>query len=233
MVISVIIPTYNEEQSISRCLQSLVTQTLPREEYEIIVVDGNSRDKTRDLAAQYADHVMVQTSKKVGGARNDGVRESHGSIIATTDADCICPPEWLATIQQGFEGKNVAQMYGPVYPIENGLKYHFSLGLINGLSALGYHSGILFYTLGCNSAFQKEAFINAGMYRCLDAGDDLEIALRMRHYGQVIRNRKMRIGFSMRRYRQFGTIRSLYEWLYIVAHGGNTEKYSYSQRDYK
>lgn len=232
-MISVIVPTYNEEQSISRCLQSLITQTLSREEYEIIVVDGNSQDRTRDLAAHYADKVILQTSRKVGGARNDGAREARGSIIATTDADCICPPEWLATIIQGFEGKNVAQMYGPVFPIEHGLSYRFSLGMINGLSALGYYSGILFYTLGCNSAFQKEAFMNAGMYRCLDAGDDLEIALRMRDHGQVIRNRKMRIGFSMRRYRQFGTIRSLYEWLYIVAHGGNTEKYSYSHREYK
>lgn len=232
-MISVIIPTYNEEQSITRCLQSLTTQTLPREEYEIIVVDGNSQDTTRELATAYADHVILQTSRKVGGARNDGVQMAHGSIIATTDADCICPPDWLTTIKQGFEEMDIAQMYGPVYPIEDGLRYRFSLGVINGLSAIGFHTGILYYTLGCNSAFQKEAFINAGMYRCLDAGDDLEIALRMKHYGRVTRNRRMRIGFSMRRYRQFGTIRSLYEWLYIVAHGGTTEKYSYSHREYK
>jgi len=54
-------------------LKSLCHQTLKRSEYEIIVVDGNSKDKTRELAKKYADKVMIQTSKKVGGARNDGI----------------------------------------------------------------------------------------------------------------------------------------------------------------
>ena len=40
-----------------------------------------------------------------------------------------------------------------------------------------YHTGILYYTLGCNTAFRKDVFVHAGMYRCIDAGDDLEIAI--------------------------------------------------------
>jgi glycosyltransferase involved in cell wall biosynthesis len=232
-MISVIIPSYNEEENIVRCLRSLTHQTLSREEFEIIVVDGNSKDRTRELAEPYADCVMIQTSKKVGGARNDGVRAARGSLIATTDADCVCPPTWLSTIKQGFSAPEVVQLYGPVDPIEDGLNYRLSLGAINLLSSGGYHTGILYYTLGCNTAFRKEAFIRAGMYRCIDAGDDLEIALRMKQFGRVLWNREMRIGFSMRRYRQFGTIKSLYEWLYIVAHGGETDKFSYSRREYK
>jgi hypothetical protein len=43
----------------------------------------------------------------------------------------------------------------------------------------------------------------------------------------------MRVGFSMRRYEQFGTLKSLYEWLYITFHGGESGKYSYTQRKYK
>jgi glycosyltransferase involved in cell wall biosynthesis len=105
-VISVVIPTYNEESTITRCLQSLASQDLPRQEFEIIVVDGNSSDKTRDIAAKFADRVMIQTSPKVGGARNDGIIAAHGSIVATTDADCICPPNWLSTIKGIFERDN-------------------------------------------------------------------------------------------------------------------------------
>ena len=71
-MISVIIPSYNEEANIARCLHSLLKQTIPREQYEIIVVDGNSKDKTREIAERYADLVFIQTSTKVGGARNDG-----------------------------------------------------------------------------------------------------------------------------------------------------------------
>lgn len=232
-MISVVIPTYNEESTITRCLQSLASQDLSREEFEIIVVDGNSSDKTRDLAAKYADKVMVQRSPKVGGARNDGIVAAHGSIVATTDADCICPPNWLSTIKGIFESNNIVQLYGPVYPIEDQIRYRISLGLINVLASVGYYTRILYYTLGCNTAFDRQEFINAGMYRCIDAGDDLEIALRMKQYGRVMRSKDMRIGFSMRRYRQFGTLKSLYEWVYIVAHGGRSDKYRYSKREYK
>ena len=49
-MISVIIPTYNEEENIAQCLVSLSHQTVPRDEYEIIVVDGGSKDATREIA---------------------------------------------------------------------------------------------------------------------------------------------------------------------------------------
>jgi glycosyltransferase involved in cell wall biosynthesis len=48
--ISVVIPTYNEERYIEKCLQSLVNQTLNRDEFEIVVVDGGSADRTVELA---------------------------------------------------------------------------------------------------------------------------------------------------------------------------------------
>jgi glycosyltransferase involved in cell wall biosynthesis len=232
-MISVIVPTYNEEASITTCLKSLCDQTLARDEYEIIVVDGNSSDHTRELAKQYADQVFIQTSKKVGGARNDGVMRAKGEIVATTDADCIIPPNWIEIIKRDFEKKNCVQLYGTVYPIENGIKSMMSLILANTLSRLGYYSRLFYYTLGCNTAFDKEAFIKAGMYRCIDAGDDVEIALRMKKLGKVNFDSHMRVGFSMRRYQQFGMLKSLYEWFYIVARGGETSKYSYSMRKYK
>jgi glycosyltransferase involved in cell wall biosynthesis len=72
-MISVVIPTFNEEANIAQCLVSLTHQTIPRTEYEIIVVDGGSKDNTCEIAKKYADQVFTQTSRKVGGARNDGV----------------------------------------------------------------------------------------------------------------------------------------------------------------
>jgi glycosyltransferase involved in cell wall biosynthesis len=234
MKISVIVPTYNEEENIVSCLETLHSQTFPKDEYEIIVVDGNSRDQTRERAEPLADRVIIQTSKKVGGARNDGVNIAKGEIIATTDADCHIPPEWIETIAQSFEDRSdVVQLYGPIYPIEPGIKNKISLGLTNGFSRLGYHTRMLYFTLGCNTAFNRDAFIKAGMYQCIDAGDDLEIALRMSELGLVVFNPDMKVGFSMRRYDQFGTIKSLYEWFYIVSKGGQSSKYSYAGKEYK
>lgn len=232
-MISVVIPTFNEEENIAQCLVSLRHQTVPRSEYEIIVVDGGSKDRTCEIAKKYADRVFIQTSPGVGGARNDGIMAAAGEIVATTDADCILPPSWIATIRRGFEEDGVVQLYGPVYPIETGIRNSLSLAVANTFSRIGYYTRIFYYTLGCNTAFRKEAVIKAGLYRCIDAGDDVEIALRMSRLGRVKFSGGLKVGFSMRRYQQYGSLKSLYEWMYIVAHGGHVEKYRYSQKEYK
>jgi glycosyltransferase involved in cell wall biosynthesis len=232
-MISVIIPTFNEEENIAQCLVSLSHQSVPRTDYEIIVVDGGSKDATCEIARKYADKVFTQTSKKVGGARNDGVMEAAGEIVATTDADCILPPTWIENIRRDFNDPRIAQVYGPVYPIEDSIGNRFSIFLANTFSRVGYYSRTFYYTLGCNTAFRKDMFIRAGKYRCIDAGDDLEIALRMKDEGKIVFDGKLKVGFSMRRYQQYGTMKSLYEWTYIVAHGGETQKYSYTQKKYK
>jgi glycosyltransferase involved in cell wall biosynthesis len=232
-MISVIIPTFNEEENIAQCLVSLSHQTLSRSEYEIIVVDGGSKDATCEIAKKYADLVFTQTSRKVGGARNDGVMAAKGDIIATTDADCILPPHWLKRIAEDFHDPSVSQVYGPVYPIEEGIRNQISLFLANMFSRIGYYSTTFYYTLGCNTAFRKKAFVRAGMYRCIDAGDDLEIAMRMKDFGRIVYDNRLKVGFSMRRYQKFGAVQSIYEWIAIVSDGGESGKYSYTRRDYK
>ena len=68
------------------------------------------------------------------------------------------------------------------------------------------------------------------MYRVSDAGDDLEIAHRMRRIGKVKFDRKLFVSFSMRRYDQFGALKSINEWVYIVFDVGDAEKYQYIKR---
>jgi hypothetical protein len=55
----------------------------------------------------------------------------------------------------------------------------------------------------------------------------------MKKMGRVVLDPSLKVGFSMRRYQQFGTLRSLYHWIRIVAHGGESPKYSYSRREYR
>ena len=232
-MISVVVPAYNEEENIAACLESLNRQTLPRTDYEIIGVDGNSKDRTRELAAPLADLVFVQTSERVGGARNDGAVRAKGEIVAFTDADSIIPPGWLERIWSDFAVHHPVLLYGTVYPKEARFRHSIALGMANTFAWIGYHTRTLYYSLGCNTVVDRAAFIRAGMYRSMDAGEDIEIALRMKRLGKVLFDPKLRVGFSMRRYQQFGTIRSLYQWLYIVAHGGETSRYSYSRREYE
>jgi hypothetical protein len=98
---------------------------------------------------------------------------------------------------------------------------------------IGAVTRLYYYTLGCNTVFRYEALERAGMYRIMDAGDDLEVAVRMRKEGKVVFNRKLKVGFDFRRYEQFGFWKTLCEWYWIVMAGGISKKFSYTQRVYQ
>jgi cellulose synthase/poly-beta-1,6-N-acetylglucosamine synthase-like glycosyltransferase len=232
-MISVVIPAYNEEKRIGRSLSALTSQTVPREMYEIIVVDGGSQDQTRDIAADYADRVFIQESERVAGARNDGFNRSRYDLVATTDADSVVAPNWVESVIRSFSDPEVVLSFGPVTSIdETPENRRYSL-LFNGLMRFGAMTGLYYYTLGCNTAFRKEPLKKVGMYRILDAGEDLEIAVRMRKMGKIEFAPDMRVGFDFRRYDQFGFWKTIYEWYYIVLHGGISDKYSYTRREYE
>ncbi|MCX8169859.1 MAG: glycosyltransferase, partial [Candidatus Methanomethyliaceae archaeon] len=120
--VSVVIPTYNEERNIVRTLYFLSNQTIPREKYEIIVVDGGSKDRTVELASKYADKVIYQRSRGVGGARNDGAYIARGRIIIHTDADVIVERDWIEKILKKFSNGVIA-VCGPDDRIDSTLKY--------------------------------------------------------------------------------------------------------------
>src|SRR3989344_1873665 len=104
-IISVIIPSYNSQRYIARCLHSVISQhtTLP---YEIIVVDS-SKDETPFIIKKNFPSVQLISLKNQtfpGAARNIGVEKSQGKIIAFIDSDCIAASDWLEkgvkTLQQ-------------------------------------------------------------------------------------------------------------------------------------
>jgi len=113
-VISIIIPALNEEDVIECCLQSLENQNYKN--FEIIVVDGGSKDRTVEIAKKYA-RVLTQESKTIGGARKEGTLAARGDILAFTDADTILDPNWLSSIEKSMKKFNVTT--GPVYFYEN------------------------------------------------------------------------------------------------------------------
>jgi len=233
--ISVVIPTYNEERYVERCLKSLVNQTLPRTEFELIVVDGGSTDRTVEIAQGYADIVMQQKSKGVGGARNDGVDAASAELIATTDADIILPGDWLARICADFESKSVVGVYGPINPIEDIFKYQFLIGLFNKVAYLLARMRVFYATLGSNTAFRRRTFLQIGGYSDLPAGDDYEIALRLKRAGRIYYDPALYVDFSMRRMEQFGILHTLYIWAInaMSVTRGKTAKVNYARQTYK
>jgi len=94
--ISVIVPAYNEQEYISQCLESLVSQAYPKDSYEIIVVDNDSKDKTREIALTFGVKVIEKKSGPVGAVRNAGAKLAKGELLAFIDADCVAPTDWLS-----------------------------------------------------------------------------------------------------------------------------------------
>ena len=87
--VSIIIPTKNEEKVIGRTLAHL-RDSLPKDDYEIIVVDDESADRTAEIARAYADQVLVRVGEVHGIARgkNAGAKRARGEFVVFLDADC-------------------------------------------------------------------------------------------------------------------------------------------------
>ena len=116
MFISVVIPAYNEERCLGRCLQALRTQSYPVSRFEIIVVDNGSTDATADIARRLGARVVSEPRKGVARARQTGFEAARSEIIASTDADTTVPAFWLARIAAHFEADpDLGAVYGPVH----------------------------------------------------------------------------------------------------------------------
>jgi cellulose synthase/poly-beta-1,6-N-acetylglucosamine synthase-like glycosyltransferase len=199
----------------------------------LIVADGNSSDNTREIAAEYADLVFIQDSERVPGARNDGFARAKYDIVATTDADSIVAPDWIEQVLYSFKEPHVVLAFGPVTPIEVTPKNRRYVLLFNTLMHFGATTRLYYYTLGCNTAFRYDALKRAGMYRIMDAGDDLEVSIRIRKEGKVVFNSNLKVGFDFRRYEQFGFWKTIAEWYRIVLKGGISKSVSYTRRTYQ
>ncbi len=115
MLIAVVIPAYNEEQYLSRCLEALAHQTYPADCFEVIVVDNGSTDATAEIARRCGARVVDEPRKGVARARQTGFEAACGEIVASTDADTCVPPFWLARIAARFrEDPTLGAVYGPV-----------------------------------------------------------------------------------------------------------------------
>lgn len=119
MKISLVIPVYNAERTLNRCLECLSRQAY--EDFEVILVDNNSTDAsadiaTRFLAAQADSRFRLIAEKRQGAcaARNTGAAAATGDVIANMDPDCLATPEFLTELAAYFERPEVAAVAGNI-----------------------------------------------------------------------------------------------------------------------
>ncbi|MBR8831090.1 MAG: hypothetical protein N5P05_003797 [Chroococcopsis gigantea SAG 12.99] len=99
-VVSVIVPVYNGEKTIQACIESILQSNYPRRDFELIVVNNASTDKTGSILERYRDTIVILYESKRGpsAARNKGIKNAKGEYIALTDADCFVDYNWLSNI---------------------------------------------------------------------------------------------------------------------------------------
>lgn len=102
MKISIIVPAYNEEKLLPRCLKSILSAKLP-EDYEIIVVNNASTDRTEEIAGSFQGVRVVNEPKKgITKARQAGFKAASGEILVFFDADTIIPSDWFKIALEKF-----------------------------------------------------------------------------------------------------------------------------------
>lgn len=164
--VSVVIPAYNEEKLIERCLKSLSHQTMNRSNYEVIVVNNNSSDKTAQIAQKYADKVILEKRKGVLFARQTGLIKAKSQIILRTDADGYVPNNWVKRGYQNLVKNPDYVAFSGFYLPDNEKKTlklisQFAINFRKLLYSLG---GKTEWLTGSCSAIRKEAFLKIGGY---------------------------------------------------------------------
>lgn len=96
IAISVIIPAHNEEKYLPDCLSAVTSQDFSPDNYEIIVVNNNSSDRTVQIALDFDVKVINEPQGPVGRVRNIGASAAKGEILLFLDADCVPPSDWIS-----------------------------------------------------------------------------------------------------------------------------------------
>ena len=183
---SIIIPAFNAEGTLARCLSACMAQDFP--DFEVLVVDDGSTDATGGIVAEFPSVRLIrQANQGPAAARNHGAREATGDVLVFTDSDCVPCPDWLSRLLAGFDASvaaiggtyacaNPASRLARVIQAEIGRR-HAQFG--DGVDFLG----------SFNVAYRAEAFRAAGgfdeSYRQA-SGEDNDLAYRLQDAGGTL-----------------------------------------------
>lgn len=180
MKVSVVIPAYNEEKYIGKCLESITLQTEKPD--EIIVVDNNCIDKTVEIAKKFGARIVKEKNQGMIYARNAGFDAARYEIIARTDTDAILPPDWISKIKEHFKDPDLGALSGPAsyfgIPLMSEVSIFISSAVFRGCGFLLGHP-MLF---GPNMGIRKSAWEKVKDNVCLsdnEVHEDVDLAIHI------------------------------------------------------
>lgn len=215
MKVSVIIPAFNEESYIADTINAVLKQTYPN--FEIIVVDNASTDRTGEIAKSFGDKVKVlyESRKGTQWARECGRLAATGEIIANVDADCLPDSDWLSNGIKFFNSKDVVALGGP-YDYYDAPKFFrwFSLFFQKTIYVFSnwffQKIGKGAVLIGGNVFLRSDALEKAGVYNTnlVFYGDDTDTAKRMAKQGRVVFNKNFVMKTTARRLKNQGILKT-------------------------
>lgn len=211
-MISIIIPTLNEEKYLPRLLESIKQQDFF--DYEIIVSDGGSLDKTHSIAHSYSAKLIINDKIKCPSAqRNNGAKAARGEVLLFLDADSVLPVNFLKLAYEEF--KKYGLVAASFYIKFNPEKFHYKL--------YSFISNLIFLL---KQKTKNPAGIGAGLMANKSVHDkisgfDLNVLLaedydycaRMVKYGKFRIIKSCRLLYSARRLEKEGFWLAGWKWL--------------------
>lgn len=202
LTVSIIIPVYNEERTLSACLDAVMQQTV--KPLEIIIVDNNSTDKTLAVAKQFKGVKIIHEKRQnVLYARTKGLNAAKGDVLGRIDADTRLEPDWVARVQDIMSDKTIAAATGsshwydmPWSPQNHKVEHFFKNNLFQ-------HEKNFPFLFGTNMAIRRTAWndIKAGLCVQTYIFEDADMAIHLFQKGQKLKyDVTMRAGMSARRY---------------------------------
>lgn len=200
-MISVVIPAWNEEKLLPRCLASLKQQDFGGQ-YEIIVSDNDSTDGTAQIAHSFGARVVSCPRRGVTFARQTGAEAAIGELIVQADADTVYPRDWLSRIDRHFASHPRSAALAGRYIYEKPpwwAPFEMILRLVVNLSGLLFLGNAVFIS-GANFSFRSDYFGFAGGYSTTSLyPDQWGIAHRLSRFGKIYYDHRLVVTTSPRR----------------------------------
>jgi glycosyltransferase involved in cell wall biosynthesis len=206
-MISVVIPCYNEEKLITKCLDALVSQQTSQQ-FEVILVNNNSTDRTIDIAKTYKNKldltIVLEKQKGRGAARKKGFQEAKGDIILSTDADSVVPPAWIDQLTNVLKKSDAVAVTGTcrITGCErlNTLIFNFSFPLFMRIYKLVFGH---YWLSGFNFGIYKKAYEKAGGFNPrLNFQEDMDLSFKVSRIGGIKLISHTPVLFSGRRFQK-------------------------------
>ena len=192
-MLSVICPIYNEEKYIAQFLDSLLQQDYPKDDLEILLVDGMSKDRTRDIVADYTARypfirLIDNPDKIVPCAMNRGIEQARGEVIMRLDAHASYQPDYFSVLVNGLERlhadnvgtvckTDVLNKTPKTLAIREVLGNKFGVGNSTFRTGIGHEQEVETVPFGC---WPKEVFAKYGKYNeRLVRNQDIELNKRI------------------------------------------------------